>query len=171
MERLIGDLLDVSRIDAGTFAVRKQPLLIRPIIDEVISNFHDDAAAAGVAITSDVSATLPGIEADHQRLVQALSNLVSNALRFTRRGGHIMLNAHAEGSSVQLSVADDGIGIAPEQLSAVFQRFWQADRTSGGAGLGLAIVKGIAEAHGGAVRVESQLGQGTTFILELPAQC
>jgi len=94
---------------------------------------------------------------------------VSNSLRFTGRGGRIALNAKSDEGMVRVSVDDDGIGISPEQLPSVFQRFWQADRASGGAGLGLAIVKGIVEAHGGAVHVESLLGKGTTFVLELPA--
>jgi signal transduction histidine kinase len=169
MERLIGDLLDVSRIDAGTFAVSKRPLTVTSVVEEVVSSFHDDAAAAGVTIRSHVAARLPTVDADHQRLVQALSNLVSNALRFTGSGGCIGLNAQGDEGRVRLSVEDTGIGIAPDQLSWVFDRFWQADRTSGGAGLGLAIVKGIVESHGGTIHVESQLGQGTTFVLELPA--
>lgn len=169
MERLIGDLLDVSRIDAGTFAVSKRPLTLTSVVEEVVSSFHDDAAATGVTIRSHVAARLPLVDADHQRLVQALSNLVSNALRFTASGGCIALNAQGDEGTVRLSVKDDGIGIAPDQLSRVFERFWQADRTSGGAGLGLAIVKGIVESHGGSIHVESQLGRGTMFVLELPA--
>jgi signal transduction histidine kinase len=169
MERLIGDLLDVSRIDAGTFAVTRRPLAVASVVEEVVSSFHDDAAAAGVSIRSLVAERLPTVDADHERLVQALSNLVSNALRFTGRGGCIALNAQGDEGSVRLSVTDDGTGIPPDQLSRVFERFWQADRTSGGAGLGLAIVKGIVESHGGTIHVESRLGQGTTFLLELPA--
>jgi PAS domain S-box-containing protein len=169
MERLIGDLLDVSRIDAGTFAVKRQRTGVPPIVADVLSQFEERATAAGIVLTARVSDDLPEIVADHQRLVQALSNLVSNALRFTKRDGRIELGARLEGAAVELSVQDDGAGIKPEHLASVFDRFWQADRTSGGAGLGLAIVKGIAESHDGRVRAESRPGRGSTFTLSLPA--
>jgi PAS domain S-box-containing protein len=168
MERLITDLLDVTRIDAGTFAVKREPITVSPIVSEVIAGFRERAATAGVVLTSVASRDLPMIVADHQRLVQALSNLVSNALRFTGKGGHVEVGARLDGNLLRLTVADDGAGIAPEHLPAVFQRFWQADRTSGGAGLGLAIVKGIVESHGGSVQAESRLGHGSTFSLAIP---
>jgi PAS domain S-box-containing protein len=169
MERLITDLLDVTRIDAGTFAVKRAPIEVAPIIAEVTASFRERAATAGISLTGMVSPELPSIVADHQRLVQALSNLVSNALRFTNRGGHVEVGARLDGVSVHLTVTDDGAGIASEHLPAVFDRFWQADRTSGGAGLGLAIVKGIVESHGGAVHVDSRVGHGSTFRLTVPA--
>jgi PAS domain S-box-containing protein len=168
MERLIKDLLDVHRIDAGTFAVKRERIDVAPIAQEVVDRFRENAATAGVALTGDAASELPQILGDHERLVQALSNLVSNALRFTPPGGSIAIGASADGDRLRLTVQDTGAGIAPEQLSTVFQRFWQADRTSGGAGLGLAIVKGIVESHDGVIHVESYLRQGSTFSLMLP---
>ena len=168
MDRLISDLLDVNRIDAGTFAVRREKTDIEPIIDDVAARFQERAAADGIALLSRVAADLPQIIGDHQRLVQALSNLIANALRFTRVGGRIELAARLEGDWLLLSVQDDGAGIAPENIDSVFERFWQADQTAGGAGLGLAIVKGIAESHGGTVRVESRVAHGSKFTIHLP---
>lgn len=141
---------------------------VAPIAHEVCDRFRESAAAAGVALVPNVAPELPPILGDHERLVQALSNLVSNALRFTPHDGSIEVCAKAQGDRLCLTVQDTGAGIAPEQLSAVFQRFWQADRTSGGAGLGLAIVKGIVESLDGAIQVESIPQQGSTFSLTFP---
>jgi PAS domain S-box-containing protein len=168
MERLITDLLDVHRIDAGTFAVKRERIDVAPIAEEVCERFREPAVAAGVALTGRVAPKLPPILGDRERLVQALSNLVSNALRFTPQGGRIEIDASAERGKLRLTVHDTGAGIPPEQLPAVFHRFWQGDRTSGGAGLGLAIVKGIVESHDGAIQVESRLSEGSTFSLTLP---
>ena len=168
MERLIKDLLDVSRMEAGNFAVKRERVEIAPIIAEVAALFRERAAAAGIALGTQVPPQLPQILGDHERLVQALSNLVSNALRFTRKDGHVDIGAHLESGELLFTVKDDGAGIAPGHLPVVFDRFWQADRTSGGAGLGLAIVKGIAESHSGSVHAESSLGRGTTFFIALP---
>ncbi len=168
MDRLIGDLLDLSRIEAGTFAVRREPLPVRTIVSEVMTSFQDRAGAHGIVLESDVDPDPGLVDGDRQRMVQAVSNLVGNALKFTPAGGQIAIGARRSASHVELVVRDTGRGIPRENLDRIFDRFWQADRTAGGAGLGLAIVKGIVDAHDGTIRVESEPGHGTTVVVQLP---
>jgi signal transduction histidine kinase len=170
MERLIADLLDVSRIKAGTFSVEEADVRAEAVCAEVGEIFARQAKDAGLTLTSEVEPDLPVFKADAQRLVQLLTNLVGNATKFTPRGGSIVVQARRRRSDLEFVVRDTGRGIANEKLSAVFDRFWQAERGGSGAGLGLAIAKGIVEAHGGRIEVTSTLGAGTTFTVTLPVE-
>lgn len=169
MTRLIEDLLDVARIDGGSLRIELEPIDIDGLLAEVASDFALQADAAGVTVIVDVPDGLPRFHGDRARLIQAFSNLVSNALKFTPRGGHARLAARHEGEVLRLQVSDSGCGIDGELLEKVFDPFWQADPAiRNGAGLGLHIVRGIAERHGGVVRVRSSKGTGATFEIELP---
>jgi PAS domain S-box-containing protein len=170
MERLILDLLDMSRISAGTFSVRRSEVRVEGVLAEVQEVFEPQARARGLELVAEVEGDAPPFVGDGERLVQLLANLVGNALKFTSPGGRIALRAQRCGGSVELSVEDTGCGIAPESLPAVFDRFWQAERSGGGAGLGLAIAKGIAEAHGGRIEVASEVGKGTRFTVAVPVE-
>jgi PAS domain S-box-containing protein len=169
MDRLITDLLDVARIDAGSYAIRAQKVSPRALLGEIVDRFDVQAKSRGVELAVEIEGELPAIEGDHDALLRVLSNLVGNALRFVPEGGRIALSARRLDDALELAVADTGSGIAPEALPHVFDRFWRADRAArGGAGLGLAICKGIVEAHGGRIWAESDLGRGTTFRFTVP---
>jgi PAS domain S-box-containing protein len=164
MARLLEDLVDVAKAEASSFAVVRKPTAIASLIDEVLDGFRLSAAELGIDLTARVAAELPLVSADDRRIVQVLSNLCANALKFTRRGGSVTVSAEPSGEVVQVTVRDTGIGISRENLSRVFDRFWQAKRASrASAGLGLAIAKSIVEAHGGRIWVESIEGQGSAF--------
>jgi PAS domain S-box-containing protein len=171
MGRLIQDLLDVARIEAGALVVR--PVVEGPkgILDEIHGVFAPQAEEKGVELEVDIDPGIPPALVDADRIHQALSNLVANALKFTPSGGKVTLSAHeGEEGWIVLSVSDTGPGIPDHMKGRLFDRFWQAsrhDRT--GSGLGLAIVRGIAEAHGGSVEVLSKKGAGATFSLRLRA--
>ena len=167
MGRLIEDLLDVARIEAGALVVRPSSEEPRPVLLEVQSMFEQQASQAGVSLSVGSVCDAP-IRMDRDRTMQALANLVENAIRVTAEGGSVTLGAKAlDENLVALSVADTGTGLAPEVVQHLFDRFWQGEG-KGGSGLGLAIVRGVAEAHGGEVRVDSELGVGSTFHLVLP---
>jgi len=171
MGRLIQDLLDVARIEAGALVVR--PVVEGPqgILDEIHTVFAPQAEEKGVHLEVDIDPGVPPALVDADRIHQALSNLVANALKFTPPGGRVTLSGRAgEEGWIVLSVSDTGPGIPEHMQGRLFDRFWQAsrhDRT--GSGLGLAIVRGIAEAHGGSVEVLSKKGVGATFSLHLRA--
>ncbi len=168
MSRLIEDLLDVSRIEAGAFVVRPSAEEPTSVLEEIREMFEVQAEEAQVVLTvGPVCDVL--VRMDHDRVVQALENLVDNALRFTPEGGMITLSGEAIGKEmVSLSVSDTGVGLTQDALDNLFSRFWQAEGDrKGRAGLGLAIVKGVIEAHGGEVLVESEPGVGSTFRLVL----
>ncbi|MEC9355887.1 MAG: HAMP domain-containing sensor histidine kinase, partial [Gemmatimonadota bacterium] len=168
MSHLIEDLLDVARIEAGAFVVRPSAEEPISVLEEVCEMFEVQADEAQVSlVVGPVSDVL--VRMDHDRVVQALANLVDNALRFTPEGGMITLSGTAlDEKTVSLSVSDTGVGLAQDALDNLFSRFWQAEGDrKGRAGLGLAIVKGVIEAHGGEVRVESDPGIGSTFHLVL----
>ena len=166
MNRLIQDLLDITRIEAGQLAMRPERVPVRELIEDTLQLEKGLAASAGIAAESDLPPDLPDLWADRDRVLQVLENLVGNAIKFTKPGGTVTLAAREAGPEVILSVADTGTGIAADDLPHVFERFWKAEGR--GAGLGLAIVKGIVEAHGGRVWATSAPGKGSTFHFSLP---
>ena len=170
MNRLIGDLLDVTRIDAGNLVLEREPLDVAALVEEVVQTQRALAEAHSLTLRAEVPDGLPSIVGDRDRLFQVFANLLGNAVKFTPSGGRIVVGAAPSGAQVRITVSDTGPGIAPEHLPHVFNRFWQDRRTAGqGTGLGLSIVKGIVEAHGGEVAVESVAGEGTTFSFTVPA--
>ena len=169
MNRMIQDLLDISRLESGRFQLETQPLDPAPLLAEAHEMFLPLAREQNLALELRAEAGLPAVAADPDRLHQVLSNLVGNALKFTPSGGRVTVGASPAADAVVFSVADTGIGIGQEQLPHLFDRFWQAQRSDRrGVGLGLPIVKGIVVAHGGEVRVESEEGVGTTFSFSIP---
>jgi signal transduction histidine kinase len=169
VERLRQDLLDVAAIEAGRLSFEADEVALVEVVDSVMGTVAAVAQEKGLRMETDVPAGLPALWADRERLGQALSNLVGNAVKFTPAGGTVRVSAAAEGAEARVVVADTGPGIPPEHLPHVFDRFWQARGTRrAGAGLGLAIARGVVEAHGGAIVVESEPGRGTRFTLTLP---
>jgi signal transduction histidine kinase len=170
MNRMIQDLLDVARIEAGRLVVERTRVSVSPLIWDAVQAQKPIAAAASVDLQLGVACDVPELWADRDRLLQVFDNLIGNALKFTPPGGCITVGAALNEGEVQLWVADTGVGIAAEDLPHVFDRFWQARKGERrGAGLGLPIVKGILEAHCGRIWVESALGMGTTFFFALRA--
>ncbi|MGZ3448485.1 MAG: PAS domain S-box protein [Polyangiales bacterium] len=169
MNSLIQDLLDVARIEAGTLAIEPHELAAGPVMVEAIDGQKARASAAGLSLHAQLRDDLPEVWADHGRLLQVFENLLGNAIKFTPSGGYISVGATPRDDEVVFWVADNGAGIAAEELPHVFARFWQARRAGRrGAGLGLAIVKAIVEEHGGRVWVDSQVGRGSTFFFTIP---
>jgi signal transduction histidine kinase len=171
LERIVADLLELARFENDMAAIQPRVVAIERVLAGVSRRFERDAAAANVAIRIRVDPSVDQIVADPDRLDQALSNLVANALRHTPGEGTIDLEATAVTAGCQLTVIDSGTGIEPEHLAHVFDRFYKVDssRTSGpaGSGLGLSIAKAIVERHGGTIAVTSRPGR-TAFIITLP---
>ena len=170
--QLIDDLLDVSRIVSGRLRLDIQTVELAPIIATCVDSIRPAAAKKGVALDAvlDFQAFVSG---DTERLQQVVWNLVSNAVKFTPKGGRVQIRLHRTESIAEVRVSDTGQGIAPEMLPHVFDRLWQADssttRRHGGLGLGLAIARALVELHGGSIRAESPgLGKGATFTIRLP---
>jgi signal transduction histidine kinase len=175
LQHLVGDLRTLSQADAGELKLNLEPLSPMELLQQAQAAFAHQAAQKGVTLRVEAERNLPAVNGDEVRLLQVLSNLVSNALRYTPEGGQIVLGATVNGErQVALTVRDTGPGIAPDDLPFIFNRFYRADKArateSGESGLGLAIAKALAEAHGGALTVQSAPGQGSTFTLQLPAK-
>lgn len=169
MNRLIGDLLDVVSIEAGQLDVRAAPDDITRVLQESVDVFQPAAAAQGISLSLTGAPGPLLVVFDHERILQVLANLLSNALKFTREGGRIELRAEAEGLLCRVSVLDTGSGIPEDQLESVFERFRQVNKFDRrGHGLGLHISRSIVEAHGGRIWAESSLGTGSTFLFTLP---
>jgi PAS domain S-box-containing protein len=169
MQRLIKDLLDVARIEGDRLPLERGPVLPRALVTETVEAHTGLATDGGVTLRADVGDGLPLLDADHERIIQLLGNLVGNALKFTPAGGTITVAASNGAGEVVFHVADSGEGIPAADLGRLFERFYQARQAKrGGAGLGLAIAKGIAEAHGGRIWVESEVGRGSTFSFAIP---
>jgi len=164
MNRLIEELLDVARMESGAFTVELQRVDFAALAGEVCEQFRLEATEAGRMLECSMDAELPLVFADRARMSQVLENLISNALKFTPAGGSIVVRVTRDATGVSCAVADTGVGIPPEELPHLFERFWQARRyRRGGAGLGLAIARGVVEAHGSALTVESEPGRGSVF--------
>jgi two-component system OmpR family sensor kinase len=173
MHRMALDLLDLARLEAGTADFEMTPVDLAALMRNVVEKFSPQAQGAGVSLKLTIPEHLPTLIGDGDRLAQVFTNLVDNALKFTRTGGQVTLLAANVGSEMEISVTDTGEGIPNEALPRLFDRFYQVDpsRAGGenhGAGLGLAIAQEIIQAHGGRISVRSDLGRGTTFVIRLP---
>ncbi|MEO6486722.1 MAG: ATP-binding protein, partial [Thermoanaerobaculia bacterium] len=171
--RLIDDVLDVSRITAGKMTFNPAPVEVGPVLRAAMTTVHPAAAAKGIEILASAPPLLPRVLGDEGRLQQVIWNLLANAVKFTPRGGTIMLRLAHAGSVLRLTVQDNGKGIDPEYLPHVFEPFSQEDATTTrsheGIGLGLSIVRSLVELHGGRIRAASDGdGRGATFTVELP---
>ena len=179
MEHIIRDLLDVTALEAGRLSMDATTVPVEDVLDAVEGMYEPIARDAGVTleVRAEVDPPPPPVRADADRLLQAMGNLVGNAIKFTQKGGAVSVVAsvvqHAGGAErefVRIEIRDTGPGIPADQLPHIFDRFWQVRQTiRAGAGLGLAIAKGIADAHGGALHVESTVGVGTRFWMDIPA--
>jgi signal transduction histidine kinase/ActR/RegA family two-component response regulator len=172
--RLIEDLLDVSRMIVGRMQLNRTPTSLPDAVDTALEAVRPEAERKGVAIHTDLDEWLPPVFGDPPRLHQIISNLLTNALKFTPSGGRIDVTLKSEGRRLVLTIADTGVGISPDFLPHLFEAFRQADstttRTQTGLGLGLSIARHLALLHGGDIRAESPgAGQGSTFTLTLPA--
>ncbi len=170
MDRMIADLLTAAKVHEGRLAIEPRPQPLAPIVAEAAEALSSIAAKSGVELLLEVPSNL-NVVCDAGRIVQALCNLVGNALKVTSRGGAIVVSARARDAAreVTISVRDTGSGIAPEDMPHLFDRFWQAKaHASRGTGLGLFITKGIVESHGGRIDVTSRVGEGSEFVFTLP---
>lgn len=169
MNRLIQDLLDVARMEAGRLSVDAARVDARRVLCDSIEAQHTLAASASLELRLDLAAELPEVWADRDRLLQVFENLIGNAIKFTKPGGRIGVGAAPREGEVLFWVSDTGSGIAADDVPHLFDRFWQGRKAGRhGAGLGLPIVKGLVEAHDGRIWVESTRGRGNTFFFTIP---
>lgn len=178
LSTMVTDLLDLSRMEAGLSQAKQTLLNLGTIATDVYETFSIRAARTGVEIHLEIEEDLPPVRGNEDQLRRVLYNLVDNAIKYTPRGGsiHVTLQSGRNGQTLRLLVRDTGVGIAPEHLAHIFERFYRVEATrpryattSKGSGLGLAIAKSIVETHGGTIGASSQLHEGTTFWAELPA--
>jgi signal transduction histidine kinase len=169
MNRLIQDLLDVTRMEEGHLSLRPERLAVPEFITDLVDAQRALASAAALELRVALPPDLPDVWADRDRLNQIFENLVGNAIKFSKSRGRITLGAEVEGNEIVFSVADTGGGIAKADLDHIFDRFWQAPKAKRrGAGLGLPIVKGLVRTHAGRVWVRSAVGEGSTFFFTIP---
>lgn len=169
MERLVADLLDAVRIQSGTLRNTKQQHGIDVLLAEVLKTYEPLFTNRQLTFTVDMPATAIIAWFDYDRIVQMLSNLLGNAMKFTPRGGKVVLHVQQRAHQIEFSLSDTGLGISPGNLPHIFERFWQIENNSRrGLGLGLYICKTIIEAHGGTITAESELNKGTTIRFTLP---
>ena len=169
MGEMVSQLLLLSRADQGRERLTLEPLDLSELSQLEAEEFSEIAGKKGISLLAEIQ---PGVEvtADQTLMLRLWGNLLQNAVTYGKEGGHIWMSLHREGDSAWLQVKDDGIGIAPQDLEKIWNRFYQVDpsRSGDSSGLGLSMVKWIAEAHGGQVQVNSTLGQGSCFTVKLP---
>ncbi len=172
LQALIEDLLELSKLEAKEFKLRKDPVELPVVAGIVIGLFRERAQKKGIALRVDLPSGLPVVHTDQRALEQVLSNLVENAVKYCPTGASITLSAAADDRSARIRVTDTGPGIPAKHLPRLFERFYRVDagrsRELGGTGLGLSIVKHLVEAMGGTVTVDSQVGRGSKFEVTLP---
>jgi PAS domain S-box-containing protein len=169
---LINDLLDISRMETGRIRFEPRPLQIGEVVADVVNVLAGPAENKNLSLNYEVAAGLPDVMGDRDRLHQVLTNLIGNAIRYTLDGGEIDVKVYLVERAVRVDVRDTGIGIAPEDMAHLFERFYRADhplvQETRGTGLGLSIVKMFIEMHGGRIWVESEPDEGSTFTFILP---
>jgi two-component system sensor histidine kinase ResE len=169
LERIIGDLLDLARLEGGGTAMRQSQVDVRALFERVAARHDRDLESRRIQLVQRVDGAASALVGDPDRLEQAIQNLAANALRHTPEGGMLVLSAERRGDAVRLSVRDSGSGIPPEQLPHIFDRFYKGDasrKAGGGSGLGLSIVKAIVERHGGTITARND--NGAVFEILIP---
>jgi signal transduction histidine kinase len=170
--RLLNDLLDLARSDAGRLAIRPQPTEVAPLIDDVVRTMRAQTEAGRQTLSESIEPGLPLINVEPDRIRQILVNLLTNAHEYSPEGASIGVSARSLGAEVEIAVTDNGPGIPADQLDRIFERFTRGDagltQRVGGTGLGLAISKSLVELHGGSIEVESTPGHGSIFRFRLP---
>jgi signal transduction histidine kinase len=168
MARLLDDLQLLSNAEAGALRLHRERTAPVDLVDGAVAAHGPSATSAGVSLSSDVEPSLPLVDVDAVRIGEVLSNLLTNAIRHTPSGGSVTVSARRDGEGVAFAVSDTGLGIAPEDLERVFDRFARSS-DSGGSGLGLAIARSLVRAHGGEISATSSPAAGSTFRFKLPA--
>ena len=170
LTRMTSDFLDLARLESGRFRLNRRPVDVVAVLANVLVMEEERAAARGVTIETELPPDLPPVAGDPDRLTQVFFNLVSNAIKYNRHGGRVIITAHRRAGALCISIADTGRGMKAEELDNLFERFYRAEPSDdvGGTGLGLSIARKIIEAHGGRIEVESTLGEGSTFHCRLP---
>jgi signal transduction histidine kinase len=169
ISRLVEDLRTLALAESGALQLKKEPTDLAMLIRDVLTSLQTQVEAANIVMTTDIAPDLPWLEIDPERIHQVLTNLLVNALRYTRVGGTVSVHYHQADAHALIVVQDSGAGIPAEELPYVFERFYKSS-DSGGMGLGLAIAKHLVEAHGGTIIAESSPGKGTLMRVTLPME-
>ncbi|HWA54157.1 MAG TPA: HAMP domain-containing sensor histidine kinase, partial [Solirubrobacterales bacterium] len=171
--RLLNDLLDLARSDAGRLTIKPSPTDVSAVVEDPVRTMQSQTQAKDQALAQEIEPGLPQVNVDRDRIRQVLVNLLTNAHEYCPEGASILVTATGQADGVQLAVSDDGPGMAADQLEHIFERFTRGDagltQHVGGTGLGLAISKSLVELHGGSISAESVEGHGSTFRVWLPA--
>jgi two-component system, OmpR family, phosphate regulon sensor histidine kinase PhoR len=170
LTQMVQELLELSRIESGKVPLERRAISPIELLSPAVERMQLQAERAGLNLSLECPEDLPAVNADPTRVEQVLVNLLHNAIKFTPPGGKISVSAYAEGDNVIIYVKDSGVGIAPDALPRIFERFYKADkaRSGGGTGLGLSIARHLVEAHGGRIWAESMVNQGSTFFFSIP---
>ncbi|MBE3144706.1 MAG: PAS domain-containing sensor histidine kinase [Planctomycetes bacterium] len=170
LSQIVQELLELSRIESGKVPLERRAILPVELLTPAVERIQVQAERAGLKLRLACPIDLPPVSADPKRMEQVLVNLLHNAIKFTPPRGEIYISASRESNSVVFMVHDTGVGIAPNALPRIFERFYKADRarSGGGTGLGLSIARHLVEAHGGKIWAESIVSQGSTFYFSLP---
>jgi NtrC-family two-component system sensor histidine kinase KinB len=172
LTKLVKELLDLSRLESGKYELKRESINLRAVVEEALKPLRLQFRERGIRLESDIGQDTPEVPGDQQQLSWVITNLVSNALRYTPADGVVTIHADIAGDSVRISVSDSGRGIPADAIEVIFDKFVQVkqstDATPGSVGLGLAIAKEVVEAHGGKIWVESSMGKGSTFFFTIP---
>ena len=171
LTRMINELLDLSKIEAGRIELNLTPVPLLELAEEIAESYHAAACEKSITLRTSPHPTLPMVKGDADKLSRILINLIHNAIKFTPHGGTIRIEGQLRGNAVELCVIDSGSGIPPHELDKIFDKFYWSESApveARGAGLGLAIAKNLVELHGGTIRAESTLGQGSCFAFTIP---
>jgi signal transduction histidine kinase len=172
LQKMINDLLDLARSDAGKLRIESKPTPVRPLLQRVGRQMRPHFEEKNQQFTVSVEKDVPDVEADGDRIFQVLANLLTNANKYAPDGAQVSLAATRVGDEIEFAVTDNGPGLSEEELDHVFDRFWRAQsgetQEVGGTGLGLAIAKSLVDLHGGAISANSTPGEGATFRFVLP---
>lgn len=173
LQRLVNDLQELSRVEAGTYQLKLESISPTSLIDTVIGHLDRQFVEKGISLEEKVGKNLPNIYADKDRILQVLTNLIGNALQYSHEGGKVVVSAEKDKSEVVFFIKDNGIGISPDHLPYIFNRFYRTDksraRVNGGSGIGLTIAQALVKAHNGRIWAESAGEEkGSTFIFTLP---